>query len=124
MSKPVKRRCPQCGRLRLFRADCKTCGCPRPSKATAPDPLAGRYFRSAQDERGECAIGRIVSHLSSSLYLVAYNDLYPEGEERWRERIVPVSTMRDWELSDKRTFDIWLVLRGMEAEESESVAQG
>ncbi len=27
MSKPVKRKCPACGEVKTFRADCKTCGC-------------------------------------------------------------------------------------------------
>ena len=29
MSKPIKRKCPACGEVKEFRADCKTCGCLR-----------------------------------------------------------------------------------------------
>jgi len=116
MSKPVKRRCPQCGKAKLFRADQKTCGCPRPSAAPLVDPLVGRYFRSAQDEDGEYAIGRIVSRISSSKYLVAYIDLCLDGRECWHEKIVPLSDMCDWEVSNKDDFAVWLVVRSMEAE--------
>lgn len=62
-------------------------------------------------------MGRIVSRISPSMYLVSFNHLSDDGEELWREKIVPLSDMRDWEVSDKDTFIIWLVLRGMEREE-------
>jgi hypothetical protein len=112
VSKPVKRRCPQCGEVKQFRADCKTCGCPKPKT----DPLAGRYFWLAQDANGACSAGRIISCISSSLYLVRCYDLYPNGKEGWHEKIVSVSAMRDWEFSDNDYHDLWLVLRSMEAE--------
>lgn len=121
MSKPVKRRCPQCGEVKLFRADCKTCGCPKPGVAPKVDPLVGHYFRTTQDEDGEYAIGYIVSRISSTIYLVSFNDLF-EGKELWREKIVPLSEMRDWEVSDKGSFNIWFVLRGMEAEEQRTTS--
>ena len=116
MSKPVKRRCPQCGEVKLFRADQKTCGCPRRGPVPKADPLAGRFFRSARDEDGHYGMGHIISRISPSMYLVSYNDLF-EGEEVWREKIVPLSAMSDWEVSDKNDFNVWLVLRTMEAEE-------
>ena len=116
MSKPVKRKCPQCGEVKLFRADQKTCGCPRPGVPPKGDPLVSRYFRSAQDEDGEYVMGRIGSRISPTMYLVSFNDLF-EGKELWREKIVPLSAMCDWEVSDERVFRIWLVVRGMEAEE-------
>lgn len=118
LSKPTKRKCPQCGEVKLFRADQKTCGCPRPGSAPKADLLAGRYFRSAPDEDGEYTMGRIVSRISPSMYLVAFNDLLSDGEEYWQEKIVPLADMRDWDVSDKGIFDIWFVLRGMEADEA------
>jgi len=122
MSKPVKRRCPQCGKVKLFRADCKTCGCPKPGAAPKVDPLAGRYFWLAHDENGDCFAGRIVSRISSSLYLVRYYDLYPNGRECRHEKIVSVSVMHDWEVSDEDYHDIWLSLRDMEVEEQRRAA--
>jgi hypothetical protein len=113
MSKPVKRRCPQCGKVKLFRADCKTCGCSRPKT----DPLAGRYFWLGQDESGACCAGCILARVSSSLYLVQYYELSPNGRESRCKGIVSTSAMRDWQISDKDYHDVWLVLRGMEAEE-------
>jgi hypothetical protein len=61
-------------------------------------------------------MGRIVSRISPTIYLVSFNDLF-EGKEFWREKIVPLSAMCDWEVSDESAFDVWLVLRKMEAEE-------
>ena len=61
-------------------------------------------------------MGRIVSHISPTIYLVSFNELF-EGKEFWREKIVPLSAMCDWEVSDESAFDVWLVLRKMEAEE-------
>src|SRR5208337_579413 len=66
MSKPVKRRCPQCGKVKSFRADCKTCGCPRPGAAPKVDPLEGKYF---VDPNGQ-ADGKIIARVSGSQYLV------------------------------------------------------
>jgi len=113
MSKPVKRRCPQCGEVKLFRADCKTCGCAR-HKA---DPLAGRYFWLPQDANGNGAAGRILARVSPSLYLVQYYELSPNGRESRCEKILPTSAMRDWEISDKDFHDIWLALCSTETEE-------
>lgn len=120
MSKPVKRRCLQCGKVKLFRADQKTCGCPKPGAAPKIDPLAGRYFWPPQDANGVCFAGRIISRISSSLYLVRYYELHPNGREGWHEKIVSVSVMRDWEVSDSDYHDIWLALRSMEAEERQT----
>src|SRR5215472_6376403 len=39
MSKPVKRKCPQCGQVKPFRADQKTCGCPHPGVPPKVDRL-------------------------------------------------------------------------------------
>ena len=122
MSKPVKRRCPQCGRVKLFRADCKTCGCPRPGAVPKVDPLVGLYFWFPQDADGVCFAGRIISRISANLYLVRYYDLYPNGREGWHEKIVSVSVMHDWEVSENDYHDIWLVLRSMEAEENRQLA--
>ena len=119
MSKPVKRKCPQCGKVKLFRADCKTCGCPRPGVPPKVDPLVGRYFSSTPDANGKFFIGRIVSRISPTIYLLSFNELF-EGEEFWREKIVPLSAMYDWEVSDEDDFRGWLVLRHMWAEESET----
>ncbi len=117
MSKPIKRKCPQCGKVKLFRADCKTCGCPKPGVAAKADPLAGKYFWLPQDANGACFAGRIISRISSSLYLVRYYDLYPDGREGSREKIVSVSAMHDWEVSDEDYRALWLTLQHMEAEE-------
>jgi hypothetical protein len=69
-----------------------------------------------------CFAGRIISHISSSLYLVRFYDLYPNGREGWYEKIVSVSVMRDWEVSDSDYHDIWLVLRSMELEKQQREA--
>jgi len=122
MSKPVKRRCPQCGKVKSFRADCKTCGCPRPNKAAAPDPLVGKFFWLAEDANGAFFAGRIISRVNSNRYLVRYYDLYVNGREGWHEKLVSVSDMHDWEVSDKDYHDIWLVLRSMKAEEPRRAA--
>jgi len=61
-------------------------------------------------------MGRIVSRISPTIYLVSFNDLF-DGKEFWREKIVPLSAMCDWEVSDESDFRSWLVLRDMEAEE-------
>jgi hypothetical protein len=122
LSKPVKRRCPQCEKVKQFRSDQKTCGCPRPSKAVAPDPLVGRYFWLGRDANGACFAGRIVSRISSSLYLVRFYDLYPNGRESWHEKIVSASEMHGWEVSDSDYHDIWVTLRRMEAEEQRRAA--
>jgi hypothetical protein len=115
MSKPIKRKCPQCGKVKLFRADCKTCGCPKPGVAPKVDPLVGK-FCSARDENGICLAGRIISRISSGLYLVRYLDLCANGREVWHEKILSVSSMHDWEVSDEDYPAIWLTLRDMEGE--------
>jgi hypothetical protein len=119
MSKPVKRRCLQCGKVKLFRAYQKTCGCLKPGVAPKVDPLLGKYFWLAQDAKGAFLAGRIISRISSSLYLVRYYDLHPSGREGWHEKLVSVSVMRDWEVSDSDYHDIWLTLRSLEAEEQQ-----
>jgi hypothetical protein len=122
MSKPVKRRCPQCGKVKLFRADCKSCGCPKPGVARKVDPLAGRYFWCHQDGEGVGLAGRIISRISSNLYLVRYYDLYPNGQDGWHDKIVSVSAMHDWEVSDADYRAVWLTLQDMEAEEQRQAA--
>jgi hypothetical protein len=84
------------------------------------DPLVGRYFRSAQDEDGGFVMGRIVSRISPTICLVSFNDLF-EGKEFWCEKIVSLSAMCDWEVSDEGDFRGWLVLRDMEAEERKAI---
>jgi len=121
MSKPIKRRCPQCGKMKSFRADQKTCGCPRPGATPKVDPLAGRYFRSTQDENGEYLLGRFISRVGLSTYLVSINELF-EGKKSWSDKIVPLSAMSDWEVMDEETFDICLILRGMETQEQDGAA--
>lgn len=64
-------------------------------------------------------MGRIVSRISPTIYLVSFNELFEE-KEFWREKIIPLSAMCDWEVSDESDFDVWLVLRHMWAEESET----
>jgi hypothetical protein len=61
-------------------------------------------------------MGRIISRISPAMYLVSFNDLF-EGKEFWGEKIVPLSAMCDWEVSDESDFRGWLVFRDMEAEE-------
>jgi hypothetical protein len=61
-------------------------------------------------------MGRIVSRISPTIYLVSFNELF-EGEEFWREKIVPLSAMCDWEVSDEDAFSSWLILRRMWAED-------
>jgi hypothetical protein len=63
-----------------------------------------------------------MSRISSSLYLVRYYDLHPNGREGWHEKIVSVSVMHDWEVSDKDYHDVWLTLRIMDAEEQRRAA--
>jgi hypothetical protein len=116
MSKPIKRKCPQCGKVKLFRADCKTCGCVKPSVAPKVDPLVGKFW-FARDENEVCLAGRIISRIGSSLYLVRYYDLYASGREGWHEKILSVSTMHDWEVSDEDYRALWLTVQDMEGEE-------
>jgi len=122
MSKPVKRKCPQCGQVKPFRADQKTCGCPHPGVPPKVDPLVGRYFSATPDANGGFVMGRIVSRISPTIYLVSFNESF-EGKEFWREKIVPLSAMCDWEVSDEDDFRGWLVLRRMWAEERNATEQ-
>jgi len=52
-------------------------------------------------------MGRIVSRISPTIYLVSFNELF-EGKEFWREKIVPLSAMCDWEVSDESDFRGWV----------------
>jgi hypothetical protein len=113
MSRPVKRRCPQCGKVKLFRSDCKTCGCPRPNA----NPLAGRFWAASDETGASFAAGQILSRISSTLYLVRFYDFSAEGPMKWSDKIASVSSMRDWEISDEDSAAIWVALRAMEAEE-------
>jgi hypothetical protein len=61
-------------------------------------------------------MGRIVSRISPTIYLVSFDELF-EGKEFWREKIVPLSAMCDWEVSDESDFRGWVVLRKMWAKE-------
>jgi len=51
-------------------------------------------------------MGRIVSRISPTIYLVSFNELF-EGKEFWREKIIPLSAMCDWEVSDEDDFCGW-----------------
>jgi hypothetical protein len=106
MSKPVKRKCPQCGVVKSFRADCKTCGCPRPvrtvdSAPSAPDPLVGKCFIGPDNKTGN---GNVVAgHIQARIgpmYLVRRRDDPFDGEER----LVPLASMAGWSFGD----DKWL----------------
>ena len=106
MSKPVKRKCPQCGKVKLFRADCKTCGCPRPvrgvvSAPNVPDPLVGKCFIGPDNGTGNGNIVavRIIARIGPT-YLVRRCDDPFDGEER----VVPLGTMAGWRFGD----DKWL----------------
>jgi hypothetical protein len=61
-------------------------------------------------------MGRIVSRISPTIYLVSFNELF-EGKEFWREKIVPLSAMCDWEVADEDDFRGWAVLRNYWAKE-------
>jgi hypothetical protein len=113
MSKPVKRKCPRCGKVKLFRADCKTCGCPRPKA----DPLANQYWLTKDASGQTQAGGQILSRISPTLYLVRYYDLDADGPLTWEDRITSVSSMRGWAISDEDYSTIDRILRKMEADE-------
>jgi hypothetical protein len=50
MSKAVERKCPACGEVKLFRADCNTCGCTRRKKCKVEVPAnAGAEGLAVED---------------------------------------------------------------------------
>jgi hypothetical protein len=118
MSKPVKGKCPQCGKVKLYRADCKTCGYSRPQS----DPLVGRFWRSTDENGVFLAGGQIRSRLSSTMYLVGFEDLDADGRICWNEKIVPLSSMGGWEISDEDMAAVELTLRIMEEEQQRAHA--
>jgi ribosomal protein L32 len=93
VSNPIKRKCPQCGKVRLFRSDCKTCGCPRPSKAVAPDPLVGRYF--VNWAAAYPSVGQVLTRIQNC-FLVRYDS------PRQEEVLVPIHSMAGWSFSDSK----------------------
>jgi len=109
MSKAVKRRCPQCGEVKSFRADQKTCGCPRPGAASRVDPLVGRYFIGREDQ----SQGKVVARVSSSQYLVRLEADYCDVEQ-----LMPTASMSLWLFGDSSWYAIQMALREMEDSES------
>ena len=53
-------------------------------------------------------MGRIVSLITPTIYLISFNELF-EGKEFWCEKIVPLSAMCDWEVSDEEAFAVGVV---------------
>ncbi len=111
MSKAVKRRCPRCGKVKLFRADQKTCGCPRPGADQKADPLVGRYFIGREDHFH----GKVVARVSSSQYLVRLG-----GDDGDVEQLVPTASMNLWLFGDSSWHAVETTLRTMEMEDSQS----
>jgi hypothetical protein len=110
MSKPVKRRCPQCGKVNLFRADQKTCGCPKSIGASNhTDALVGKYFVGRKGQ----AHGKIIARVSGSQYLVRLG-----GDDGDVEQLAPIAFMDLWLFGDKTWYATQLALR--EQEDSES----
>jgi hypothetical protein len=110
MSKAVKRRCPQCGKVKLFRADQKTCGCPRPVGANAhKDALVGKYFVGRKGQ----ADGKIIARVSGSQYLVRLG-----GDEGDVEQLAPIAFMGLWLFGDRTWYATQMALREMEDSES------
>ena len=105
MSNPAKRRCPQCGKVKSFRADCKTCGCPRPGVAAKVDPLVGRYFIGREDQEH----GKVVARVSNSQYLVRLGADYGDVEQ-----LMPTASMKFWLFGDSSWYAIQMALREME----------
>src|ERR1700683_5382804 len=104
MSKPTRRKCPRCGKVKSFRADCKTCGCPRPARTVVSatpviDPLVGRCFIGPDNGTGSGNVvaGRIEARIGA-LYLVRRCDDPFEGEQR----VVPLATMAGWRFGDEK----------------------
>lgn len=101
MSKPTRRKCPQCGEVKTFRADCKTCGCPRPvrtvdSAPTVPDPLVGKWFLGAGDKP---MIGKIESRVGPMYLVHRQDDPFDEL------CLVPLANMAGWRLGDKKWLE-------------------
>lgn len=111
MSKPIKRKCPQCGKVKSFRADQKTCGCPKPGAAPMTDPLEGKYF---VDPKGQ-ADGKVIARVSSSQYLVRLG-----GDDGDVEQLLPTASMNLWLFGDSSWHAVGTTLREMEMEDSKS----
>ncbi|MGA8407558.1 MAG: hypothetical protein WB680_10310 [Candidatus Acidiferrales bacterium] len=111
MSKPIKRRCPRCGEVKLFRADQKTCGCPKPDAAPKVDPLVGRYF-IGREHQGQPR-GKVVARISSSKYLV-----HLEADYGDMEQLMTAASMKFWLFGDSSWYAIQMALREMEDSES------
>jgi len=96
--------------VKLFRADCKTCGCPRPIGTNAhKDALVGEYFVGPKGQ----ADGKIIARVSGSQYLVRLGD--DDGDV---EQLTPVALMDFWLFGDKTWWATQMVLREMENSES------
>jgi len=93
----------------LFRADCKTCGCPKPGAAPKVDALEGKYFVGPKGQ----ADGKIIARVSGSQYLVPLG-----GDDGDVEQLVPTASMNLWLFGDKTWWAIQLALH--EQEDSES----
>ena len=111
MSKPIKRRCPRCGEVKLFRADQKTCGCPKPDAAPKVDPLVGRYFIGREDQAQ--THGKVVARIGSRQYLVRLGADYGDVEQ-----FTPITSMKFWLFGDSSRCAIQMALREMEDSES------
>lgn len=109
MSKPVNRRCPQCGEVKPFRADQKTCGCPRPGATARVDPLVGRYFIGREEQEH----GKVAARVSGSQYLVRLR-----GDVGDVERLMPIASMESWLFGDRAWYEVQVVLREMEDSEA------
>ena len=105
MSKPVKRKCPQCGKVKLFRADCKTCGCPRPvrtveSAPSVPDLLTGKYFIGAGDKP---MMGQIESRIGPMYLVHRQDDPFDEL------CLVSVASMAGWRFGDRTWLEQYVI---------------
>jgi hypothetical protein len=96
--------------VKLFRADQKTCGCPKSGAAPKVDPLEGKYFVGPKGQ----ADGKIIARVSGSQYLVRLG-----GDDGGVEQLVPTASMNLWLFGDSSWHAVETTLREMGMGDSE-----